>query len=343
MTTHDRTRAALATGHPIGRRGFHRVLAGTAAAALGGGGAWAADYPVRPIHVIVPFVPGGAADLVGREIGKNITEQLHQNVLTENHGGGNTIIGTTLVARSRPDGYTVLLASNTFALNPTLRPNLPYDTAKDFTPVAIAAVNPFLLVVHPSVPAKTLAEFIAYAKAHPGAVNFGTAGIGSGNHLATELFMVKAGVKLTLVPYQGSGAYMVDLLAGRLQMAITPVSLTASLIRTGQLRALGIGEPERLPSLPDIPTIAEAGVPGYAANEWVGFVVRAGTPSQIVDTLNAAVQKAVNDPEVVAAFSSAGSYPRHTTPEQANQFIVGEIAKWHEVITTADIKLNEPG
>jgi tripartite-type tricarboxylate transporter receptor subunit TctC len=326
---------------PIGRRGFHLLTAGAAATLIATGRARAARYPTRPIRVIVPFAPGGATDLVARELGKKLGDLLHQNVIVENHGGGDTIIGTSLVAQARPDGYTVLLTSNTFAINPTLRPNMPYNTLKDFTPVAICAVHPFVLVVHPSVPAETLQQLIDYAKANPGKLNFATAGVGTGNDLATELFMIKAGVKLTQVPYQSTGSSIPDLLSGRVQMEIGPVSLMAPYVKTGALRALGVGGNKPVPVLPNVPTIAEAGVPGYLADEWNGFVVRVGTPMSIVDTLSADLAKVVQDPDVVKAFAAAGAEPMRTTPPQAKQFIDAEIVKWHDVITKAGIKLKQ--
>lgn len=325
----------------IGRRGFHRLAAGTAATLLTAAQGHAASYPVRPIRIIVPFGPGGATDLVARELGKKLADLLHQNVIVENHGGGDIIVGTSLVAQARPDGYTLLLASNTFALNPTLRPNLPYDTQKDFTPVTICATHPFVLVVHPSVQAKTLKELIALPKANPGKLNFATAGVGTGNDLATELFLIKAGIKMTQVPYQSTGGSIPDLLSGRVQMEIGPVSLMASYIRTGALRALGVGGQQRVSILPDVPTIAEAGVPGYAAEEWNGFVVRSGTPASIVDELNTALGTVVKDPDVVGAFAAAGAYPMHMTPQQAKAFIDGEIVKWRELIAKAGIKLKQ--
>jgi tripartite-type tricarboxylate transporter receptor subunit TctC len=331
-------------GRLIGRRAFQLLAACAAATALTAKRAQAADYPVRPVRIIVPFVPGGATDLVARKLATKLADLLHQNFLVENHGGGDTIIGTSLVAQARPDGYTVLLASNTFALNPTLRPkSLPYDTLKDFTPVTIAAIHPFVLVVNPSVPAKTLEQFIALAKSEPGKLNFASAGVGTGNHLATELLLIKAGIKITHVPYQGTGAFIPDLLAGRVQMTLGPVSLLAPYVRTGALRALGVGEKQRLAVLPDVPTISEAGVPGYAANEWNGFVVRSGTPTGIVNTLNTALGEAVKEPDVVNALSASGAYPMHDTPAEAKQFIAEEIAKWRDVITKADIRLKDSG
>ncbi len=342
MTTQHSTNPAPAAMPSLGisRRRFQLAgVGGALATTLPAGTAEAAAYPTRPIRIIVPFGPGGATDLVGREIAKVLGDILHQNVIVENHGGGDTIIGTSLVAQARPDGYTMLLASNTFALNPTLRPKLPYNTVKDFVAVSISAVHPFVLVVSPSVPAKALKELVSYAKANPGKINFATAGVGTGNDLATELFMIKAGVKLTQVPYQSTGASIPDLLAGRVQMEIIPVSLVASYIRSGKLRALGVGGDKRVSALPGVPTISEAGVPGYLADEWNGFVVRKGVPTSIIDTLNTAINKAVQNPAVVKAFRAGGAEPMQTTPQQAQAFINNEITKWHEVILKAGIKL----
>ena len=323
----------------IGRRSLHKLAAGMAVAGFAGRPALAADFPTRSLKIIVPFGPGGGTDLIARVVGKKLAELLGQNVLVENHGGGDTVIGTNLVATAKPDGYTLLLGSNTFALNPTLRKDLPFDSLKDFTPVAVVAIHPFVMVIHPSVKANNLQEFLALAKANPGALNFASAGMGTGNHLATELFIMKSGIKLTHVPYQGTGAFVPDLLAGRVQMSISVVAQMAPYIQSGALRALGVGELQRVPALPNVPTISEAGVPGYQAEEWNGFLVRSGTPPDIVAKLNAALMKSIEDPDVIKTFATAGADPKHTTPKEAQDFIANEVTKWREVITAAGIKV----
>ncbi len=297
----------------------------------------AAEYPERPIQFIVPFAPGGATERVARIVADKMREELGQPVLVVNHAGGGTVIGTGMVARARPDGYTLLLGSNSLVLVPLLRPEQA-EMFRDFAPVGYMARQPFVLVVHPSVAANTLQDLLNIAKAKPGEINFATAGAGTGNHLATEQFIMMSGAKITHIPYQGTGPAMVDLLAGRVQMTITAVSIVLPNIQAGKLRALGVGDLQRVPDLPNVPTISEAGVPGYDSTSWNGMLVRSGTPRDIVVRLNAVLNKGLNDPAVRKAMVATGAIAEASTPEEFGAFIARQQELWKKVIASAGIK-----
>jgi tripartite-type tricarboxylate transporter receptor subunit TctC len=311
-----------------------------AAAALAGVAlpARAQPWPSRPVRIIVPFVVGGGPDQTARTIADAIGREIGQRVFVENVAGGGTVVGTTAAARARPDGHTLLLASNSLALIPSLRRNLTYDTVRDFRAIGMVVRQPFALAVHPTV-ATTLDELLDKARADPGAINYASSGAGTGNHLVTEQFLKMAGVRMVHVPYQGTGGAFADLVAGRVQMIITTASSLAGHIRSGQLRALGVGETQEIPQLPGIPPIA-ASVPGFNETSWNGLVVPAGTPPEIVARLNEAIARALADPEVSGAFERNGAIPWTMGPEAFDRFIETEIVKWREVIQLTGLQLD---
>ena len=296
-----------------------------------------AEYPDRPIQFIVPFAPGGATERVARIVADRLRDEMGQPVLVVNHAGGGTVIGTSIVARARPDGHTLLLGSNSLVLAPLLRPEHA-EMFKEFTPVGYIARQPFVLVVHPSVPANTLQDLLNLAKAKPGAINFATAGAGTGNHLATEQFIMMSKAKITHIPYQGTGPSMVDLLAGRVQMTITAVSIVLPNIQAGKLRPLGVGDLQRVPELPNVPPISEVGVPGYESSSWNGMLVRSGTPRDIVMKLNTVLNKGLNDPVVRKALVATGAIAEASTPEEFGVFIAKQYELWKQVISSAGLK-----
>src|SRR5271167_220863 len=250
-------------------------------------------YPDKPIRIIVPFAPGGGVDIMARLIGDFISKDLGKPVIVENKPGAGTIVGTMAAASSAPDGYTLLMASSPFAINPSINAKLPYDTFKAFTPVALVARSFDIVVVNPKLPFMSIQDVIAYAKANPGKLNFGSPGIGSSPHLAGELFKSLAHVDMTHVPYKGSAPAITDLLSGQIQLMFSTVPSAASFIQGGQLRALAITSAQRSAAFPDLPTVAEAGVPGFVVEGWYGLLAPAGTPAEIINLLNTSVEKAV--------------------------------------------------
>ncbi len=299
----------------------------------------AQSYPNRPIRLIVPFAVGGSTDLAARVVGDRLGRALGQTVIVENIPGGGTMVGTTKVIREKPDGYTLLFASNSLASNPTLRNDLPYDTVKDFQAVGMVARQPFVFAIHPSVPAATVEEFIAYAKAHPGKVNFGASGVGTGNHLVQELFSILTGTELRLIPYKGDGPMVIDLIAGRIQMTITTVSSVLPYIESGALKALGVGDAEPLAQLPNVPPISKAGVPAFVATAWNAIFVRSGTPKEIVLRLNQALKETLDDPAVGVALSKSGTLAGYKSPEEMESYLQSEIERWGDVIRSRNIHL----
>jgi tripartite-type tricarboxylate transporter receptor subunit TctC len=318
-----------------------KLLAKLAAAAAIGlaiaAGAAADDYPNKPVRLIVPFPPGGSNDVVGRLIAKQLTDKLGQNVFVDNRGGAGSLIGTEALAKSAPDGYTLGIGSIAFAVNPALHKQLPYDPYKFFEPVSILATGPNVLVVHPDLPVKSVAELIALAKKEPGKLNYASAGVGSFQHLGGELFKLLAKVDIVHVPYKGGGPAMQDVVAGHIKIMFSSLIQTTPFIKSGNLRALGTGGEKRNPVLPDVPTIAEAGVPGYAANNWWGILVPAGTPKPIVDKLYQAIQECMKAPELQQAFAREGAAPVTMTSAQFADFIKAEIDKWGRVVKEGGI------
>lgn len=325
-----------ARARPLGRRGFLGLaMAGAALPAA----AQTGEFPTRALTMVVPFAPGGSTDIAARVVAQKMTELLARPVIVDNRAGGGTIVGTRFVARAEADGHTLLYGSNTLALNPTLRATMPYDTVKDLQPVGLVARQPFVLAVHPGLPVQSVQDLIAYAKARPGVVNFGSAGIGTGNHLVQELFAIQAGIQLQHVPYPGDGPMVNDLLAGRIQMTISTLPSVMSFIQAGSLRALGIGDAEPLPQLPQVMPISRAGLPEYVASGWNAVFVPAGVPAAVLQRLVAVLRQTVADPQVADALTRSGAVPAFAGPPEMAAYLAQEIARWGDVIRARNIQL----
>jgi tripartite-type tricarboxylate transporter receptor subunit TctC len=301
-------------------------------------GALAQNYPAKPIRVVVPFPPGGGTDIVARTVTPKMAEILGQPFVIENRAGAGGNIGTEAVAKSPADGYTLLVASASSTINTTLVPNLPWDLARDFAPVILMVVNNHLLAAHPSVPANNVRELLALAKAKPGSIAYASYGPGSSAHLTAELFKQMAGVDLLHVPYKGAAPAVNDLLGGQVNIIFADVAAMLTHIRSGRLKALGIGSAKRFDGLPDVPTIAESGVPGFEAGGFLGLVAPAGTPSAVINALNAAGQKSLAMPDVRERLLGIASPPVGGTPAEFGQYMKRETDKWARVIRAAGIK-----
>ena len=295
-------------------------------------------YPDRPIRLIAPFAPGGGVDIMARLIGDFLSKDLGKPVIVENKPGAGTIVGTAAAATSAPDGYTLLLASSPFAINPSINANLPYDTFKAFTPVALIARSFDIVVVNPKLPFMSIQDVIAYAKANPGKLNFGSPGIGSSPHLAGELFKSLAHVDMTHVAYKGSAPALTDLLGGQIQMIFSTVPAAASYVHAGQLRALAITAAQRSAAYPDLPTVAEAGVTGYVVEGWYGLSAPTGTAADIVNLLNASVAKAIRTGVFKTIETNEGLTFAPGTPEEFGRFVLEDIARWQKVVKDANIQ-----
>jgi tripartite-type tricarboxylate transporter receptor subunit TctC len=311
-------------------------LMACAAAGLGGQAAAADNYPTKPIRFVVPYAPGGGTDILARLIAQKLTEAFGQTFVVDNRAGADGILGTDIVAKSPPDGYTILLASSSQAINPTVYPKIPYDTLKDFSCITQTASQQVVLVVHPSLPIHSVKEFIAYAKANPNKLNFASSS--KATQLPMELFATMAGIKMTHIPYKGSGPALNDLIGGQVQASFGGAVSFTPHIKGGRLRALAIGDSKRSAFMPDLPTVAEAGVPGFHATIWTGMYVPAATPKALVNRLNAEVVKIVNSPDLRARLQAEGSDPVGSKPEQCDAFMKSEIAKWAKVAKDAGIK-----
>lgn len=298
--------------------------------------ATAQGYPSKPIRIIVPL-SAGAADTLSRTIGQKLTEGWGQPVVVENRPGAGTTLGTDLAAKSAPDGYTLLMATFSHAVNATFYKKLPYDTLKSFSAVTLVASAPNVLVVNPSVPAKSVAELITLAKAQPGKLNFASAGNGSSSHLAGELFKSITGAEIVHIPYKGAAPALTDLLGGHVQMAFDPLPSSIPNIRTGKLTALAVTTGKRSSLLADVPTLSEAGVPGYELNGWSGILVPANTPPEIINRLQAEVAKILKLPDVRDRFANLGFETIGNTPRQFQAFIQEEVIKWGKVVKGANL------
>jgi tripartite-type tricarboxylate transporter receptor subunit TctC len=299
-----------------------------------------AEWPDRPIKMIVPFPAGSSSDTVGRIVAAKMGERLGQQIIVENRPGGSTVIGTDLVAKSAPDGYTIELANTTtHAASVALNASLPFDPVKDFAPVAMIGSSPFVLISATQLDVKTLKDVVAMAKAHPGKLSYASAGTGTLAHLAGELFKSKAGVDITHVPYRGSGQSMFDLMQGRIELSVSTIPPTLQHIREGKLRALAVTGEKRNSMLPDIPTVAEAGVPGCEAALWNAILVPARTPADIVNRLHEAVLGALATTDVNQALTIQGIDPEPGPPEALAKKIAADIVKWREVVAAAHIAI----
>jgi tripartite-type tricarboxylate transporter receptor subunit TctC len=304
-------------------------------ATLGAGvslSAAAQKFPWRPIRVVVPYPPGGANDAVMRLLSPRLTELLGQQLVVDNRGGGNTIIGSELVAKAAPDGHTLLMVAAGHAINPSLYPNLPYNTARDFAAVVLIGDGAYVLVAHPSSGISSVPELIAAAKAKPGQVTYASSSIGNFTHLAAELFSSMAGVRMLHVPYKGGGPAMLDLLAGRVAVFFSTVAVARPHLQSGRIKALGVTTPKRSVALPEVPTIAEAGLPGYAASGWYGLVAPTGTPTATIGQINTAVRTAMRPADMKEKLAAIGVEAADSTPAQFGELITTDIAKWEKIV-----------
>ncbi len=297
----------------------------------------AQSYPSKPVRLIVPFPPGGSNDVVGRMIAVQLSTRLDKPVIVENQGGAGGLIGTELAARSQPDGYTLLLISVAYAFNPAIY-KLPYDPATAFAPVAMLGAGPVVIAVTSKLPVSSVKDLIALAKEKPGELNYATAGVGSFQHLASELFKQQAGVDIVHIPFKGGGPAMMDVIAGNTQIAIGSLIQMLPQIKAGKLKALGVGSAHRIAALPDLPTISEAGVPGYEVTNWWGIVVPAGTPRSIIDRLHKDLTAVVASPETKKRFESEGAEALSMSPDEFGRFIAAETVKWARVVKDAGIR-----
>jgi tripartite-type tricarboxylate transporter receptor subunit TctC len=305
-------------------------------AAVVGSQALAQDYPSRPVRIIVPFGPGGPADVTARQIGSILQENFGQPFVIENRTGAGGVIGTLEVAKSSPDGYTLLMMSNTQTANESLVPQRKYELMRDLAPIVPVNYSDLVIVVHPSVPAKTLQEFIALAKSQPGKLNYASSGQGTPYHMAGELFKAMAGIDVIHVPYRNSGEARSGVIGGQVQMMIDAVPAMAPNIAENQVRALATTGQTRSTVLPNVPTTIEAGVTGYEATIWLGLMAPAGTPKPIVEKINGAVSAAVKRPDIVQLWSGQGALPMSMSPEEFDRFLRADIVKWAEVVKKFD-------
>jgi len=297
-------------------------------------------YPTKPIRLIVGFAPGGGTDILARALAQPLSESLGQQVTVDNRAGAGGIIATELGAKAAPDGYTMLVGSSAgFAINPNLMTKLPYDPVKDFAPVGLFSTLSYAVDVHPSLPAKTLKELLAIARTKPGAINYGSAGQGSSTHLAIEQFAQMAGVKLTHIPYKGNTPAMTALMSGEVALVFDPVLTSAPMVKSGRVRALAVTTAQRSNLLPDVPTVAEAGVKGYEAGNWFGVFAPAGTTKEIVERLNAAINRAMTRPEMKEKLASQGADALTGSPSDLAALVQRELAKFAAIIKAAGVKI----
>ena len=299
-----------------------------------------AQYPTKSIRFIVPFPPGGGTDTMARAIGGRLGEALGQQVIVDNRGGGGANIGAELAAKSPPDGHTVFMATGTHAVNATLYRNLGYAFLKDFAPVSMLGGTAYVVVTHPSVPAKSIKELIAFAKAHPGQLSHSSSGTGSGPHLAGELFKSMTGIKMLHIPYKGGGPSVVALVAGEASVGFTTTPSCIFQIQAGRLRGLAVSSAQRSPFLPDLPTVAEAGVKGYETTAWYGMVVPTGTPEEAITRLHEAVAKAMTFDDVKSRLDATGMVPKTSSPEDLGKHMQAEVAKWAKVVKALNLRVD---
>jgi tripartite-type tricarboxylate transporter receptor subunit TctC len=299
-----------------------------------------AQYPTKPIRFIVPFPPGGGTDTMARAMGNRLGEGLGQQILVDNRGGGGANIGAELAAKAPPDGYTLFMVTVTHTVNATLYRNLGYNLAKDFAPVSDLGSTAYVVVVHPSVPAKSIKELIAFAKAHPGQLSHSSSGTGSGPHLAGELFKNMTGIKMLHIPYKGGGPSVIGLVSGEAAVGFTTTPSCITQIKAGRLRALAVTTAQRSPFLPDLPTVAQAGVPGYDTSAWYGMLVPTGTPADIIARLNAEAGKVLKMPDVKSRLDATGMVPKTGTPEELGRHMHAEIAKWGKIVKALNLHVD---
>jgi tripartite-type tricarboxylate transporter receptor subunit TctC len=306
--------------------------------ALSGAPAVAADkYPQKPVRLVVPFSPGGGTDLLARAVSDRLTEVLGATIIVDNRAGAGSTIGTAQVARAAPDGYTLLFTSASYTFAPNFYRDLPYDPIKDFKPITMFGSLPNILVVHPSMPVKSIKELLALARERPGEIYYGSAGRGSNVHLTTELFLYMAGIKMTQVPYKGMGPAQIGLISGEVQVLLPAFQSIFPFVKSGQVRALAITTKQRSPLLPDLPTLDESGVPGYDKSAWFGLFAPAAVPEPVITRIYQAVAKVLKDPEIVKRLAAEGAVARGEPPAEFDAFVRAELATWAKLIR--DMKL----
>jgi tripartite-type tricarboxylate transporter receptor subunit TctC len=308
---------------------------------LTAGVGWAQNYPIKPIRMLIGFSPGGGADIVARALSPRLVEALGQQIIVDNRPGANGIIAAELAAKAPPDGYTLLVAPGNYAFAPAMYARLPFDMTTAFAPVSQLAETALLVVVHPSLPAKSIPQLIALAKSRPGKLAYASGGIGSPPHLATELFRTLTQVDLVHVPYKGSGATISDLIGGQVPLCICTLPSVLPHAKSGRLRALAVTTARRTSAAPDIPTLAEAGVPGYEMSQWYGLLAPASTPTQIIERLNTEVGKALKHPESRSRLQAEGADPVGSSPQEFGAFFKAEIAKWTRIVQKAGIRADQ--
>jgi tripartite-type tricarboxylate transporter receptor subunit TctC len=317
------------------------VLTAAAAAAVIGSPAYAQnDYPNKPVHIIVPFPAGSATDVLARTIGQKLTEKWNQGVIVENKPGAGGNLGTEIAAQASPDGYTILMGTVANAISATLYKKLNYDFLKDFAPVTMVATTPLVLVANPKFPANNVNEVISYAKAHPGQVNFSSGGTGTSNHLAGEMFKSMTGVNMVHVPYKGTPAAYTDLLAGQVSLMFDNIVAVMPHIKSGKLKPIAVTTAERVPTLPNVPTVSESGVPGFNAVSWIGAMVPAGTPKNIINKINTDMVAVLRMPDVQEKLAASGAELKPSTPEQLAEHIRKEIDKWGKAVNASGARVD---
>ena len=320
---------------PLARCALSACLFAASAAAQ------AQDYPTKPVRLVVGSTPGGGTDISARTIAPKLSEYLGQQVIIENRAGATTTIGVNFVARSAPDGYTLLMGVSSLTINPHILKNVPYDVVKDLAPISQVVVAPNIMVAHPSLPARSVKELIAFARARPGQLNFAAGGAGSSQHLAIELFLSMTGLKIIHVPYKGQGPALLDVMAGHVSLMMANVISALPQVKSGRIRALGVTGLKRAAVAPDIPTIAEAGVPGYEVLQWYGVLAPAATPRDIIARLHAVTVRALQDPAIKERFVSEGGETVGSTPEEFSAIIRADLKKWGKVVKDAGIRVDQ--
>jgi tripartite-type tricarboxylate transporter receptor subunit TctC len=318
---------------------MHRVVIALAAAAFSAA-AWSQSYPTKPVKIVVPYGVGGSADVYARYLGAKLQDTMGQSFVVENRPGAGSIVGTDYVAKSGPDGYTLLMMSNTHTVNETLIPKKPFDLMRDLAPITGVSYSDLLMVIHPSVPANNLKEFIALAKAKPGALNYASSGNGTPYHMAGELFKSLAGVDMVHIPHKGSDGARTSILGGQVQMMFDAVPTMAANARAGKVKALATSGAKRSPVTPEVPTVSEAGVPGYESGIWLGLMAPMGTPRPVLEKLNAEVNKLLNSAEVRDNWGKQGTTTMGMSIEQFDKFLRDEIVKWAKVVKLSGAKVD---
>ncbi|MBC7779580.1 MAG: tripartite tricarboxylate transporter substrate binding protein [Proteobacteria bacterium] len=329
---------SLHARHRIGKSAPMIVVA---ALCIAGGADAQPTWPAKPVRLVLPFPPGGGTDILGRAMAQRLGESVGQAVLLDNRPGAGGNLGAEIVARAAPDGYTLVLVAPGFVISPSLYRKLGYDPFKDFDPVSLVAVIPNLIAVHPSVPAQSVKDLVAFARAHPGKINFGSGGVGTSNHLATELLAVRTGISVVHVPYKGAATAMMDTVAGNVQLITIGTGAALAQVKAGKLRALATLTPGRVPNAPEIPTIAEAGYPGLEVQTWYAVFAPTKTPSAIVRRLNTELSRAMFEPDVRERLASIGAEPMKSSPEELAKFIREDYRRWADVIKSANLRAEQ--